>query len=91
MGNYNYELEKQLGLTPELPKSLQNIADDAILTPEDLANYMGLSIRQARRYCEQGKIRALCFGRKYVIYGSDFKAFLRDNIIRPESVKRMLS
>ncbi|MBP2241730.1 excisionase family DNA binding protein [Cytobacillus eiseniae] len=81
--------EDRFGLTPKLPKTLEEIEDGCILTPEDLANYMGLSVRQVRRYCEQGKIRSLCFGRKYVVYGSDFKEFLRKSLIRPSSIREL--
>lgn len=86
----NYEKEVRMGLTPVLNPLIANLEDDCILTPEDMAEYMGLSVRQVRRYCQQGKIKSLCYGRKYVVYGNDFKEFLQKSIVRPESVRGIL-
>jgi excisionase family DNA binding protein len=85
----NYEKEKRMGLTPKLSPFMETIPDDCILTPEELSVYMGLSVRQVRRYCEQGKIPTYCFGRKYIVYGMDFKDFMRKSQVRRSSIREI--
>lgn len=84
------DMEKKLGLTPKLNTPFNEIPDDAILTPEDISNYIGISVRQVRRYCESGKITSSCFGRKYIVFGSDFKDFLVNTRVRTKSVRELL-
>ncbi|MGG3269852.1 helix-turn-helix domain-containing protein [Priestia aryabhattai] len=86
----NYEKEKRMGLTPKLNPIMKNIPDDVILSPEELANFIGISVRQVRRYCEQGKIRSYCFGRKYIVYGNDFKEFMAKSQVRPATIREIL-
>jgi excisionase family DNA binding protein len=85
------QLEEQFGYKPELATPLKEITDDMVMTPNDIADLIGLSVRQIRRYCENGKIKSYCFGSKYVIYGSDFKEFMKQNQVRPRSVKELIN
>ncbi|MBY3618618.1 helix-turn-helix domain-containing protein [Paenibacillus sp. VTT E-133291] len=85
-------LEKRFGLSPNLNNSyIAAIPDDALLTPTDISNVTGLSTRQIRRYCESGQLRTYCFGRKYVIYGVDFKNFMKDSIVRGRTLKELIN
>ena len=89
MKNHNY-IEEQFGYETELAPPIKAIPDDGVLTPNDVADLIGLSVRQVRRYCESGKIRSYCFGNKYVIYGSDFKEFMTENQVKPSSIREMI-
>lgn len=52
------------------------VADDAVLCPDEIASMLGFHIESVRRWCRDGKIDCYSFGGKYVIIGSDFKAFM---------------
>lgn len=52
------------------------VPDDAVLTPEEIANRLGVHIETVRRWCRAGKLDSYNFGGKYVIVGSEFKAFM---------------
>lgn len=52
------------------------VPDDAVLTPEEIASKLGFHIESVRRWCRDGKLDCYSFGGKYVIVGSDFKAFM---------------
>lgn len=83
-------LENRFGLSPDLNNSyIAAITDDALLTPADISDITGLSTRQIRRYCESGQLHTYCFGRKYVIYGIDFKNFMKDSIVRGRAIKEL--
>ena len=42
----NYEKEKRMGLTPKLNLIMESMPDDCVLSPEEIADYMGMSVRQ---------------------------------------------
>ncbi|MFS0667194.1 helix-turn-helix domain-containing protein [Peribacillus frigoritolerans] len=86
----NYEKEKRIGLTPQLNHLIKTIPDANILSPEEIAGYIGMSVRQVRRYCEQGIIKSYCFGRKYIVYGNDFKEFMSNSQVRSASAREVL-
>jgi excisionase family DNA binding protein len=52
------------------------VHDEAVLTPEEIANRIGFHIETVRRWCRDGKLDCYSFGGKYVIVGSDFKSFM---------------
>uniref|UniRef100_UPI00403F5BCB helix-turn-helix domain-containing protein n=1 Tax=Paenibacillus sp. FSL E2-0201 TaxID=2954726 RepID=UPI00403F5BCB len=70
---------------------IRSIPDDALLTPADISNITGLSTRQIRRYCEKGQLRSYCFGRKYVIYGVDFKSYMKESLVCHRTFKELLN
>jgi excisionase family DNA binding protein len=85
-----HHIEDHFGYEAELAPPLKAIPDDSVMTPNDVSDMIGLSVRQVRRYCESGKIRSYCFGSKYVIYGSDFKEFMKQYQVRPKTLKEMV-
>lgn len=52
------------------------VDDDAVLTPEEISEMLGFHIESVRRWCRSGKLDCYSFGGKYVILGSEFKAFM---------------
>jgi excisionase family DNA binding protein len=80
-----YIKQKRLGLIPELNDIIKRIPDDMILSPQDIAQYLTVTERQVRRYCANGELKSICSGRKYAIYGVDFKEFAQ----RRMPVKKM--
>ena len=86
----NLKKEERYGLTPNLSPHISNIEDDEPLTPEDIAKITGMSTRTVRRYCENGKLKAYCFNRKYIVYGLDFKEFMKNSIVRKTAIRRVL-
>ncbi|MGE7602990.1 helix-turn-helix domain-containing protein [Peribacillus sp. NPDC097675] len=51
------------------------IDDDAILTPQNISNLIGVHEETVRRWCRNGYLKCLSpFGR-YKIRGADFKSF----------------
>jgi len=54
---------------------LNNIDDDLLLTPKNIANLIGVHEETVRRWCRKGYVKSVSpFGR-YKIQGTDFKAF----------------
>jgi excisionase family DNA binding protein len=86
----NYSVQKRIGYESHLAPVIEQVDDETVLTPEDVADHLGLSVRQVRRYCESGKMPSYCFGRKYVIYGSDFKEFMKRSKVTPYQNKETL-
>lgn len=86
----NYENEKRFGFKPELNDNISSIPDDSVLTPDDIGQLIGISPRTARRYCEQGRIPSYCFNRKYIVYGNDFKNFMKKCFVRPGVAKDLI-
>lgn len=82
MEAYNYGLEKELGLEPNIDKKFEGIPDEWVLTPEIVADLIGMSVVSVRRWCRQGKLTAYKFERKYVITGRDFKIFMKSSLNR---------
>ena len=89
MNDYNFDVEKELGLQPSI-EHFEVISDDWVLTPQDVANLIGISAISVRRWCREGRIPSYQFQRKYVITGKDFKGFLKGSKVRSKSVKRIL-
>ncbi|NRD80144.1 helix-turn-helix domain-containing protein [Bacillus sp. BRMEA1] len=56
--------------------SIFEVADDAVLTPEEISEIVGFHSETVRRWCRSGKLDCYNFGGKYVIVGSEFKAFM---------------
>jgi excisionase family DNA binding protein len=69
-------MEKELGLTPDLHPIFKRIEDEEPLSPERIADMIGVSKETVRRWCRTGVLPNYNFGGKYVIIGSDFKAFM---------------
>ncbi|MBB3868680.1 helix-turn-helix domain-containing protein [Parageobacillus toebii NBRC 107807] len=78
MENYNHDIEKELGFRPKLHPMFDNIENNEVLSPEDVANMLKVSNETVRRWCRTGKLPNYSFGGKYVIIGSDFKEFMRN-------------
>lgn len=89
MNNYNFDVEKELGLQPSI-EQFEVIPDDWVLTPQDVANLIGISAISVRRWCREGRIPSYQFQRKYVITGKDFKDFLKGSKVRSKSIQRIL-
>lgn len=54
---------------------LNSIDDDLLLTPNNIANLIGVHEETVRRWCRKGYLKSVSpFGR-YKIQGADFKAF----------------
>lgn len=54
---------------------INQIDDDAILTPQNISNLIGVHEETVRRWCRNGYVKCLSpFGR-YKIRGADFKSF----------------
>ncbi|WP_143414892.1 helix-turn-helix domain-containing protein [Geobacillus sp. E263] len=87
MENYNYKLEKELGLEPELDCKFEQVPDDWVLTPENVADLIGMSVVSVRRWCREGKLPAYRFERKYIITGKDFKEFMKKARNRSKAAK----
>lgn len=86
------DFENRFGISPEINNSfIRSIPDDQLLTPADVSNITGLSARQIRRYCENGQLRSYCFGRKYVIYGVDFKSYMKESLMRHRTFRKLLN
>jgi hypothetical protein len=83
----HYNLERELNLRPTIEPIFDNIPDDWVLTPNDIADLIGMSVVSVRRWCRQGKIMAYQFERKYVITGEHFKSFMRQSRIRSKVVR----
>jgi excisionase family DNA binding protein len=81
----DYKKEKELGLTPKLDEKF-NLPDDWVLTPEQIADLVGMSPITVRTWCREGKIEAYQFNRKYIITGKAFKKFMIKSHNRSKSV-----
>lgn len=72
-----------------MPKEIHEIfeVDDKILlSPEDIADLLGMHVESVRRWCRVGRIDCYNFGGKYIIVGSSFKDFMRNSRRRPDDV-----
>lgn len=68
-----------LGCKHDIHEMFKKIEDKDPLSPEQIASLLGLSKETVRRWCRSGKLANYNFGGKYVVIGSDFKEFLRQN------------
>jgi excisionase family DNA binding protein len=88
--DYNYQLEKDLGLAPKIHPIFEAIDDDTALTPDEVAELVGMHPETVRAWCRNGDIVNYQFKGKYMIIGSDFKDFMRKSIKRGKKKKELL-
>jgi excisionase family DNA binding protein len=84
----DYNIEKELGLVPEIHPVFKNVHDDEPLNPEKIAEMLGVSVETVRRWCRTGKLANYNFGGKYVVLGSDFKTYMLNAKSRPKNESR---
>lgn len=88
--DYNYALEKELGLAPKIHPIFEEIDDNTALTPDEVAQLIGMHSETVRAWCRNGDIVNYQFRGKYMIIGSDFKDFMRKSIKRGKKKKELL-
>ena len=66
---------KMAGSERFLPEYYRVIADERVLTPEEISSAIGVHTETVRRWCRDGKIHSESFGH-YKIKGIELKRFL---------------
>ncbi|OKL36688.1 helix-turn-helix domain-containing protein [Domibacillus mangrovi] len=87
---YNEQIEKELGIEPVIASVFEQIEDDWILTPLEVADLIGISAISVRRWCREGKLPSYRFKRKYVITGKEFKRFVKQSKVRTKAIQSVL-
>ncbi|NRF89869.1 helix-turn-helix domain-containing protein [Paenibacillus frigoriresistens] len=80
---YNHEID----FLPEINPYFSAIPDEALFSPEQVAQILNKSVETVRRWCRQEKLRSYCKG-AYVIMGDDLKHFISESRPRLLRTKR---
>jgi excisionase family DNA binding protein len=84
-----HNIEQSFGLEPELHEIFQ-VDDEAVLSPEEISEMIGMHVESVRRWCRSGKIDSYCFGGKYIIIGSNFKSFMKKARVKSKATKKII-
>lgn len=68
-------------MKPDLTK-LSNIIDDAVLTPNNAADFLGCTGQALRQRIKRGQIPAVRIGNRYFIRGRDLKALITPAVLQ---------
>jgi excisionase family DNA binding protein len=63
-------------------------ATEELLSLQEAADHLGVSVYTVRRWIKEGKLRAFKPGKEYRIQESDFEEFLRVREVRPKAPRR---
>lgn len=63
---------------------LFEVDDFEVLHVEEIAKLTRMHVESVRRWCRTGKLPSYQFGGKYIVTGSDFKAFMKRSKVKPK-------
>lgn len=82
-----YYFDQTVDLLAEINPYFKAIPDEAVFSPEQVAQILNKSAETIRRWCRQQKLPSYCQG-AYVILGNDLKQFLIQS--RPNRFNRKI-
>jgi len=81
-------IEKTMGLSKNIHPMFQ-VDDEAILSPEEISQLIGMNVETVRRWCRQGKLDCYNCAGKYIIPGSSFNSFMEKSRKRNKLVQKI--
>jgi excisionase family DNA binding protein len=81
-------LYSPLQATASYQKGVVGTATEELLSLQEAADHLGVSVYTVRRWIKEGKLRAFKPGKEYRIQESDFKEFLAAREVHPKAPRR---
>jgi excisionase family DNA binding protein len=74
--------------TASYKKGVVDTATEELLSPQEAADRLGVSVYTVRRWIKEGKLRAFKPGKEYRVREADLEAFLAAREVRPKVLRR---